>query len=236
LLGPLGVRFVVVPVDDGTAPSDDQIPPVPEGLVAALSAQLDLRLVDSPDKLVIYENTSWLPVRSMLDATAVAASNEASAAVRVATPLGQGTPVFIDVPADRIAIATLPAGTVHLSEPINSGWRLQIDNTTVEPRSAFGWSVAWDVPGGGQATLERIPSGGRRIAVAIQLVLWALVLIAVRGGAFSSRGPLRRSPPVDQPTGPLLDLDLLNPRVPAGGPTDDDDLSDERFGDDGDDR
>ena len=218
LLGPLGFRFVVVPVDDGTAPSEDQVPPVPDGLVAALSAQLDLRLVDSPDKLVIYENTSWLPVRSMLDATAVAASNEASAAVRVATPLGQGTPLFIDVPADRVAVETVSAGTVHLSEPINSGWRLQIDDTTVEPRSAFGWSVAWDLPGGGQATLERIPSGGRRIAVAIQLVLWALVLIAVRGGAFSSRGPLRRSPPVDQPTGPLLDLDLLGPARPGGRP------------------
>jgi hypothetical protein len=182
--------------------------------------------VDSPDKLVIYENTSWLPVRSMLDATAVAASNEASAAVRVATPLGQGTPLFIDVPADRVALATVPAGTVHLSEPINSGWRLQVDNTTVEPRSAFGWSVAWDLPGGGEATLERIPSAGRRIAVAIQLVLWALVIVAVRGGAFSSRGPLRRSPPVDQPTGPLLDLDLLGPRVPVGGPTEDDDEDD----------
>jgi hypothetical protein len=175
----------------------------------------------------------------MLDATAVAASNEASAAVRVATPLGQAAPLFIDVPADRIAVETLPAGTVHLSEPINSGWRLQINETTVEPRSAFGWSVAWDLPGGGQATLERIPSGGRRIAVAIQLVLWALVLIAVRSGAFSSRGPLRRSPPVDQPTGPLLDLDLLNPRVPVGGPTDDEDGSGDGSDDgsyDGDDR
>ena len=152
----------------------------------------------------------------------------------------KATPLFIDVPADRVAVETVPAGTVHLSEPINSGWRLQINDTTVEPRSAFGWSVAWDLPGGGQATLERIPSGGRRIAVAIQLVLWALVLIAVRGGAFSSRGPLRRSPPVDQPTGPLLDLDLMARRVPVGGPTDDDDDGgdgDEHLGgDDGGDR
>lgn len=230
LLGPLGIRFIVVPVDDGTTPTDEAIPPVPEGLVTALSAQLDLRLVDSPDKLVIYENTSWLPVRSMLDATAVAASNEASAAVRVATPLGRATPVFTDAAPDRVAVATVPAGTLHLSEPIDSGWRLRLDGATVAPRSAFGWSVAWELPAGGQATLERVPAGGRRIAVAIQLVLWALVLVAARSGTFSGRGPIRRATPVEPPTGPLLDLDLLGNRVPVGGRAADDD-DDERHDD-----
>ena len=211
LLGPLGIRYVVVPVDDGTSPRGESPPPVPDGLVAALSAQLDLRLVDSPDKLVIYENTSWLPVRSLLDATAVASSNEASAAVRVARPLGTGTPLFAGVPPFRLASDTVPGGTVHVSAPLDSGWRLNLDGSEVEPRSAFGWSVAWDVPAGGTATLERVPPSGRRIIVAIQLVLWLVVILGARG-LILARTSLRRIVVQEPAGGPLLDLDLLGNR------------------------
>lgn len=216
LLGPLGIRYVVVPVDDGTSPNGVSPPPVPGGLVEALSAQLDLRLVDSPDKLIIYENTSWLPVRSLLDATAVSASTEASAAVRVARPLGSGSPLFAGVPSYRIATETVPAGTVHASAPLDSEWRLKLDGATIEPRSAFGWSLAWDLPAGGTVSLERVPPTGRRVVVALQLVLWLAVIVAARGLVLA-RTSLRRIPVAAPTGGPLLDLDLLGNRpVDAG--------------------
>lgn len=215
LLGPLGIRFIVVPVDDGTAPRGEDPPPVPDGLVEALSAQLDLRLVDSPDKLVIYENTSWLPVRSVLDTTAVTASNEASAAVRVASPLGTGAPVFVGVPPYRVASQDVPAGTVNVSAPLDSGWELRVNGTTIEPRAAFGWSVAWDLPAGGSASLERVPPSGRRIAVAVQLVLWLAVILVARGLVLA-RTSMRRIDVQEPAGGPVLDLDLLD--RPPGAP------------------
>ncbi len=72
LLGPMGVRFVLVPVAGAPAPGDggsrpgaggaDATGPVRPALLDSLDRQLDLRRVELGDEsLVAYENTAWLP-------------------------------------------------------------------------------------------------------------------------------------------------------------------------------
>jgi GT2 family glycosyltransferase len=207
LLGPLGVRFIVVPIDDGVNAGHDSALPVPPGLLDSLSAQLDLRRIDSPERLVIYENMAWLPVRSILDATASAASREASAAVLAARPLGSGTPVLPNADGDRPASASVAAGTLHLAAPDDGQWTLTSGGNEVTSRRAFGWSVAWDLDAASDVRMEHLPGSGRRALVGFEVVVWALLLVASRapGRRFS---PYRRIPD-DELGAPVLDLDLL---------------------------
>ena len=70
LLGPMGIRYIVVP--ERLAPSINNTPlvPAPAALTTALDSQLDLRQLDVDDALHVYENTSWTPVRASSPVTA----------------------------------------------------------------------------------------------------------------------------------------------------------------------
>ncbi|MBJ7368828.1 MAG: glycosyltransferase family 2 protein, partial [Ilumatobacteraceae bacterium] len=87
LLAPLSVRFIVVPIVDGGQSTRSDPIAAPRGLIDSLSRQLDLRrLYASPD-LVIFENASWVPVRSMLTASGAASSQLAGATSMIATDI-----------------------------------------------------------------------------------------------------------------------------------------------------
>lgn len=103
LLAILGVRYIVVPVDDGIDHPGPGAIPVPGGLLEALSAQLDLSRFPSSDQVVIYENHAWLPVRSMLDPTAAASSNEGGVEAIATGGLGTAAAVMIGSdPTERV--------------------------------------------------------------------------------------------------------------------------------------
>ena len=92
LLGPMGVRFVLVPVsaasstlDGASAASEGEGQDRP-ALLDSLDRQLDLRRVElGDDSLVAYENTAWLPVRA--DAAGAVARGQPAGRGRGARPL-----------------------------------------------------------------------------------------------------------------------------------------------------
>lgn len=207
LLGSLGIRFVVVPVDDGIVRAGRPTG-IPEGVRDALSAQLDLRLKATSDQLVVYENTAWVPVRSSLDAVGAASSLEAGASAIVTGPLGGGVPAFVGSDPSRPASANLAPGTLNLAVDDPDRWLVRSGGATVAGRASFGWSSAFEVPGG-QTTLEMRPVSGRRPLLAVQVVLWFGVLALASGGAAAVR---RRRPPVGD--APVLDFGSMS----AGDP------------------
>lgn len=198
LLGPAGVRFVIVdtevppaqpvgeddagvaldptlvdrPVDVATGEEIRQ----PASLLAALAGQLDLRRTafERDQRLVVYENASWIPVRAQLPPAAASASKQAGAAALVQAELEGSTPVLPAVRTDR-AEGTVEVGTVYAAVPLDERWTLRTAGRAVLAEPAFGWASAYPVDTAGPATLAYDTSPLRRLAVAVQALAWLVV-------------------------------------------------------------
>ncbi len=209
LLAPFAVRYVVVPlVDGGVSSPADPLPP-PDGLIDALGDQLDLAPVYSPPNFVVYENRAWVPVRSVLTATAAEVSRTAGAASLAQADLSGGAPIMVGADATDAASADVPAGTVHLAVPFDRGWVLSSGGVEATGRPAFGATLAFDVAAAGTATLEYRTSSGVRATTLVQLLAWVMV-IAASSGARVRRVRSRRRVLGESPQ-PVLTFDPLKP-------------------------
>jgi hypothetical protein len=175
LLAPLSVRFIVVPIVDGGQSTRNDPIAAPRGLVDSLSRQLDLRrLYASPD-LVIFENASWVPVRSMLTAAGASSSELAGATSMIATDISGATPLPTPTRPEGAVEADVEPGTVHLAVPFSSHWKLILGSDKIEARPAFGLTNAYDVASAGRVRLEFESSSIHSIAVLLQFAAWCVV-------------------------------------------------------------
>ncbi len=189
LLGPLGVRFVVVPVIDGAESTRGRPVAAPTGLTDALARQLDLRRRYSSPDLVVYENAAWIPVRSELGESGAEASREAGAAAIIASEVTGALPLPVPDRPDGPVTVGVGEGTVHLAVPYTRDWLLTVDGDPIEARPAFGLTNAWDVPEGGTAELAWDVDPLHRALVSVQALAWLLVFaIAVRRRRFGAAG------------------------------------------------
>ena len=178
LLAPLAVRYVVVPQIDGGESTIDLPLPLPEGLLASLSTQLDFRRVYLASDLVIYENMAWVPSLSVLDESSSALSKQAGDEVLLSSELRSTLPIARV--GDGSSVATeVGASTVYLAVPYSDRLRLDIAGTDVQPRIAFGGTTAFDVVEGGPATLRFSTPISQYLFVIVQTLLWLLVMVAV---------------------------------------------------------
>jgi uncharacterized protein (DUF58 family) len=74
--------------------------------------------------------------------------------------------------------------------------------------------MAYDLPDGGKIRLSYSTSFGRRLAVAVQVLLWLLVIVATSRFRSWRRWLVRRRHSVGAPSDPLIRMD-----DPIGGPT-----------------
>ena len=68
LLAPMGVRYVMVPLQRAPAPYASERFDVPASLRSALDQQLDLEKVDVNDGILVYRNRAWAPTRAQIGA------------------------------------------------------------------------------------------------------------------------------------------------------------------------
>ena len=230
MLAPYGIRYVVIPVADGATSTLDDPLPIPAGLTDALDDQLDLTTpLTTPLNFVVYENNAWTPTRGQLTAEGAAASKEAVGTALTGVDLRGSTPFGAGAPAGLPVTAEVQAGTVHLAVPYDSRWTLRVDGVVVPSRRAFGTTMAFDVPTAGTATLSYDSSASRRLLIALQVAIWAvLAVLASRLSRTSWRRWRRGSGAGAGPDGPLVSFDddpaVWAGRVPAGeppAPTDD---------------
>lgn len=179
LLGPMSVRYVVVPLVDRVRSDADSPRPVADGLLESLGRQLDLRLRYSPASMVVFENTQWIPVRSVLGPTAAAGSGEGGAASLVATELSGSQSIFGASTAWRAGRETIPPGIVHLAVPFDRRWELSVDGERVPAAGSFGASMSFAVAQGGRAELAYDSSLVRLGWVVLQVSLWIAVGLAI---------------------------------------------------------
>ena len=187
LLAPLSIRFIVVPIIDGGQSTRGSPIAAPRGLVDSLSRQLDLRrLYASPD-LVIFENTSWVPVRSMLTVPGAASSQLAGLSSMIATDISGATSLPIQTRPEGEIEAEIKPGTVHLAVPFSTSWKLTLDGKKIEGRPAFGLTNAYDVATAGRIRLGFESSRVHTFAVLLQFAAWCVVAF------FALVRPRRRS-------------------------------------------
>lgn len=178
LLSPLAVRFVVVPLRDSTWYSRG----VPTGgvigddVVAHMADQLDFRRLYTATDLVIFENMAALPTASVLDEQSAVASRQALEANLLADPLVNRATFASGFGAERVVEGESISGTLHLAVPFSQRWVMSVDGARVTSRVAFGATTAFDAPLTGGAEIRLRSSAAHRALVALQLVLWLVVL------------------------------------------------------------
>jgi hypothetical protein len=220
-LAPLGVRYLVVPLVDGAASTVERPLPEPAGLLDALGDQLDLKRRSASAELVIFENTSWLPIRALLTDATAAASNEAGLDALAAADMSQRQPLAVGADGFSAGDVVEEAGVVQLAVPRSAGWELEVDGRVVDSRSSFGTVTAWDLEAPGVVTFRFDPAGSRLFMVLAQALCWLLVAVVA-----AYAGPWRRRrrrhgavAGVDDATGPVLDLEGQLDLAPLSGRT-----------------
>ncbi len=159
LLGPMGIRYVVVP--ERIAPSLDDTPlvPAPAALTTALDSQLDLRQLDVDDALRVYENTVWTPVRALVPAT------------------GAPTPALVAQSAPFTFTGDLATGTLYLAEAPHDGWELTVGGEAIARETPSDVASTYAVAGAGPGRLSFATPWTRTAAIAGQGVLWVLTIL-----------------------------------------------------------
>ena len=221
LLAIYGIRYVVIPLGDRTV--DGATSAVPVGLFDALDDQLDLSKPPlGPVDYLVYENAAWAPARAVLNEAGAAASTSDDWAVLAATDLTSSTPFAADAPTRGPATAPVPAGVVHVAAPLDADWTMRVGDQTVLPRTTVGGTAAFDVPAG-TATLQYHTPVSRTLLVVMQMVLWAVVLLAATRADPVAwyRRRRARSAPTAQPVLAIDDEDYAMPAWHSGQPLDD---------------
>jgi GT2 family glycosyltransferase len=176
LLAPLSVRFIVVPIIDGAQSTRSDPIAAPLGLVESLSRQLDLkRKFASPD-VVVFENSAWVPVRSMLTVVGSQSSQLAGAKSMIAADVSGATALPATQYFNGTVSAQVEPGTLHLSVPFTPQWKVTVDGRDIESRPAFGLTNAYDIDTPGTATISFTASRLHSFLVVVQFAAWSVVV------------------------------------------------------------
>lgn len=179
LLAPFGVRYVVV--QSRLAPSNTGITgqrAVPAAFPDVLGQQLDLERVPVSEGLVVYRNTAWVPIRSVLPARDGQATSFTDA---VADDLTDARPTLSRDVGNSGAAGTVPAeGDLLVSASADPGWQLRVDGVVMARTEAYGWANQFEASRTGAGRLSYKTSVLRRLATGGQVVLWLLVLAVWR--------------------------------------------------------
>ena len=196
LMAPLGIRYIVVPIVDRVRSTSSSPLPEPEGLIEALSEQLDLQKVYSPPSMVIFENTQWIPISGVLAPAAVSSSKAGGATALVSAELSDSLPVLNGTSGYRQPTEALPAGTLHWGVPYDSRWSLQTSGAVANVRPSFGSVMAFDLETATEGSLRYSTSITRYVWVVLQGLLWLAVIVAIVQPRRRPRRVLATSPKV----------------------------------------
>ncbi len=191
VLAPMAVRYVVVVQRLAPAPWADGGRGVAAEVTDALGGQLDLRRLDVPAGLLVYENQAALPARALVGDSVGAGRGTPEEVLGL--DLAGATPVLPAEDGPTSWSGELPAGRVAFSEGASSRWQLEVEGRSAPRSRSFGWANAFEVAEPGSATLSYRTPPLRWLASAGQAALWMVVVtLAVVSGPRRRAG--RRAP------------------------------------------
>lgn len=175
LLGPFGIRYVVVP--DQLGPEASAAPEAGAGqLVDLLRRQLDLSPVSTGAGLQMFENSAWSSSRSALPAEPVLPA-AIDGQPRPVPELAAGEPVVAGVGVEPASGPIPGPGQVFVATQSSPNWALTVDGTPIPRQDALGWAMAFPDAGPGRAELTYTTPPGRRLLAGATLVLWAAAIV-----------------------------------------------------------
>lgn len=176
LLGPMAVRYLVLPRAAAPQPLGGVERALPDALTSTLANQLDLAEIPVNPAYVVYRNESALSARSAIPSDA-----DVSSAFGVgASDLAGTAPVLPDVAGPTRFEGPLDAGTTVLhSTAAGDGWELSVDGRRAPRTTLFGWADGYEPGTGGDAVLRYETNPLRYGMVLIQVLLWAVAIVVV---------------------------------------------------------
>lgn len=157
---PMAVRYVVLV--ERAAPDRSATSPLPDSARRMLDAQLDLRQLDVSGGLRVYENTTWVPRRTVSSSASLA-----GAAKTPSTVLGGASDGV------RISGQIPRAGTLRVADTPSSRWSLHTSAGTAV-RTNTATSMDFAVTAAGPVRLDYQPPPLLRLALFVQVGLWVL--------------------------------------------------------------
>jgi len=195
LLAPMGIQYVIVVEQLAPEPFSDETRPVPPRILNTLDEQLDLEALEVNPALEVYRNIAWAPSRTFLADAEVGAGDDSSLSQAATTDLsGSAVALPEDVHYNKFEGPVEAGDQVYLASAGAPGWQLRSGGETAERREAFGWANAFAVTGGGDATLRYRTPVVRYGLLALQALLWAVVLFALFRGQLGPRARRKARP------------------------------------------
>lgn len=180
LLGPMAVRYVVVPLRAAPARERTPLLPPPPDVPASLAAQVDLKLIQSDDALIVYENEAWVPSPALLPPPAAVATRRSGLHSSGSTDLAGSAPALSPPRSPTRFEGRLSDGdALLLSEAASPRWQLQVSGRTADRTKAFGWANAFWPSTTGPAVLRYRASTARSAALVLEAALWFLAVRTV---------------------------------------------------------
>jgi len=186
LMAPFGIRYIVVPILDRVQSTSASPLPVASGLTQSLGVQLDLRSVYSPTSMIIFENMQWIPVTAMLSLTAEQGTNAGGVTALVDNDVSGSRAVLAGTTSWRSVTEEIPAGQLHIGTPFDSRWRLENATQSVIGMASFGSVMTFESSAGSGRLVYDNPVT-RYLWVLVQMILWAIVLVALFQPRFFGR-------------------------------------------------
>ncbi|HEX4901592.1 MAG TPA: glycosyltransferase family 2 protein [Acidimicrobiales bacterium] len=173
LLAPMAIRYVVVPDASAPRPLGGVRQPAPTTVVDTLGDQLDLAALPVNPTYTVYRNEAALPSPALLPADA----GEGMAFDVGADDLEGAEPVLTERDGPTRWTGEVPAGgrVLHASAA-DDGWELTVEGEGSRRTKLFGWAQGFEPDASGDAVLRYDTDPLRYGAVALQVVLWLLVL------------------------------------------------------------
>jgi hypothetical protein len=191
LLGPMGVRYVIVPSRVAPKQAGRVATPPARDIAGAMGEQVDFRQLDATADVSIFENAAWVPLRAVLtkgQATSVATAGGGFAGAS-ANDIGGAKPALPDRASDYSFSGPLSSGTsLFFAETPSPRWRLSVDGKNADRSRAFGFSTTYSVDNTGKASLRYRTSPLRYLTLLLEIAVWVIVIRGAWNWRRSSRG------------------------------------------------
>ena len=173
LLAPMAIRYVVLPSAAAPRPLGGVERDLPVEMVDALGAQLDLVEVAVNPAYLVFRNEAARSARSVV----LPGAGSGTLFEVTAEDLAGSSPVLPRQTGRTTFEGTIESGSrVHHSVAASDNWSLEVDGRDAPREKLFGWAGGYLPETGGDAVLRYETTPLRYGMVALQLVLWFLVI------------------------------------------------------------
>lgn len=177
LLAPMGIQYIVVPLQIAPVPFTDVQHAPPATITDALAGQLDLERVEVNPGVIVYRNAAFVPERALLsrDGAQVVASPTLAAAA--GADLSSAKPVLRHRAGASRFTGPIPSpGTVYVASASSSRWQLTSGGQAARRDKALGWANRFTVERAGDATLRYRTPLVRYLLLLAQVLLWVVAV------------------------------------------------------------